>query len=90
MGGNVWEWTDTRSKGDIHYRVVRGGSYSTSADYLSRDGGVTDEDTIATGAKGFRLVFLDIIPEPASCLLMLLGGVALLFRRKKKWRANLR
>jgi formylglycine-generating enzyme required for sulfatase activity len=84
MGGNVWEWTDTRSKGDIHYRVNRGGAFDTGADDLARDGGVTREDMIASEAQGFRLVFLDIIPEPASCLLMLLGGgLAMLLRRKR-------
>jgi len=86
MGGNVREWTDSLvPPGQGAYRVVRGGAYSSSASYLARDGASASNPTTEGEGYGLRLVFLDIIPEPASCLLMLLGGTGIL-GMKRKWK----
>lgn len=85
MGGNVEEWTDTMDVPYYQYRVTRGGHFTASEQQL-RSSDYSPYGPDMDGARfGFRIAY--IIPEPASCLLMLLGG--LLFRkcrgRKSCW-----
>jgi formylglycine-generating enzyme len=69
MMGNVWEWTEDFSG------VARGGTYNTPLDrtHLLRSFRATaDGPTVEGPSKGFRLV---AIPEPASALTLVLGGL---------------
>ena len=77
MMGNVWEWNETLLFGS--YRGGRGGSCSDAADI-----------PLASSYRGYTVPYyeLDIvgfrvasIPEPATILLLSLGGLAL--RRKR-------
>ena len=79
MGGNVEEWTDTMDAPYYQYRVVRGGSLYDAEDELRSSSSIPYRpDT--EGIFGFRIAY--IIPEPASCLLMLLGGAVILGIKK--------
>jgi formylglycine-generating enzyme required for sulfatase activity len=90
MMGNVWEWMespyDTGSYLSDSYRVVRGGAYS----YYYPGNGDGDHDSLVSSNRdpdgplseniviGFRVA--SEIPEPASLLLLCLGG--LLIRKR--------
>ncbi|MFA6134059.1 MAG: SUMF1/EgtB/PvdO family nonheme iron enzyme [Phycisphaerae bacterium] len=81
MGGNVREWTEGINifNGPPPSRALRGGGFSegeTSLRITKRDGKPT---TWEESKSGFRIVE---IPEPATMSLLVLGGLAMLRRRK--------
>ena len=82
--GNLFEWTEgiTTHHPEALYRAVRGGSladYPLSylrADYRG-DNSPMDEGSVL----GFRVAS---IPEPATLSLLVIGGLAMLIRRRRK------
>jgi sulfatase modifying factor 1 len=76
MMGNVWEWMEA-SDG-----VLRGGSYNTNEYYLASSDRRNYTPDKGTTSIGFRVV---AIPEPATALLLAIGGgVAWLARLKQR------
>ena len=75
MGGNVWEWNEAIVSQS--YRGLRGGSF---------DGSPTDMQLrlLAIPEQGYTNVGLRIaeVPEPATMGLLVLGGLAMLRRRR--------
>ena len=66
MMGNVWEWMETSSG------VLRGGRYSSSEYYLGSSYHDGPGPSVETYDVGFRVV---AIPEPATALSLVLGGL---------------
>ena len=76
MMGNVWEWNETPVSDSA--RVLRGGTYYGDAITLSS----SYRFSYAVNGEGFDFGFrVASVPEPATVLLMSLGGLALLKRR---------
>ena len=79
MMGNVWEWNETKYFDFDACRGVRGGSYEfDSSSLASSDQGGCGSD-IESYNFGFRVAE---IPEPATILLLTLGG--LLLRKSRR------
>ncbi|MDD5327292.1 MAG: SUMF1/EgtB/PvdO family nonheme iron enzyme [Phycisphaerae bacterium] len=80
MMGNVWEWNETLFNNEPSY-VLRGGCFLFNESYLSSsfrsNGWPYSEDE---GRLGFRVAS---VPEPATILMLSLGGLALLRKRKR-------
>lgn len=83
QAGNVWEWNEAVSHYD--YRGLRGGSFGNrGSDTLSAAGGSSYYPSFEFMSTGFRIA--GAVPEP-SPLIALLGGVAVVLRRKRcTWR----
>ncbi len=79
MGGNVQEWTDTIYSDERYYH---GGSFMDDAFYLSTEARFTRNPSAGGVATGFRVVH--IVPEPGSILLLIIGGLAIWWRRKNR------
>jgi len=79
QGGNVWEWNETIVTGSS--RGLRGGSWDDAGFYLRSSARFYDAPTLEGGYLGFRVAS---VPEPSAVMLMLVGGVALLARRRRK------
>jgi formylglycine-generating enzyme required for sulfatase activity len=73
MMGNVWEWMETSSG------VLRGGGYGNIEYYLCSSGSYVHDPVSEGDSVGFRVV---AIPEPATALILGLGGAVIgLYRR---------
>jgi formylglycine-generating enzyme len=72
MMGNVWEWNETLRDGS--YRGQRGGSYFYNFDYLRSSDWIYSSPYAEYGSQGFRIAS---VPEPATFLLLGLGGLIL-------------
>ncbi len=82
QAGNVWEWNESAHFGA--YRGVRGGTYTEGSLPLhAASRGFYALPTNELDNAGFRVAK---IPEPASALLMALGGAALAARRRRRAR----
>ena len=66
MMGNVWEWMETSSG------VIRGGSCSYDENYLRSSNRYYNDPSSEDDGIGFRVV---AIPEPATALSLVLGGL---------------
>jgi sulfatase modifying factor 1 len=81
MGGNVNEWTDSIS--DIaDFKITRGGSFLSGESALQSSQRTPYEPTIEGDGIGFRVAY--IIPEPSTCLLILLGVPVAFVMRKRR------
>lgn len=76
MMGNVAEWLETTNG------VLRGGSYGTVAGFLSSSATQTASPTSRNAAYGFRPIS---IPEPATALMLCVGGIGAWMLRRNKW-----
>lgn len=84
MVGNVWEWVEGPYDGGAYEtgsaRALRGGSYNRrDALFLSSWYRTDYAPHDVLDSLGFRVAS---IPEPASLSLLLLGGLALIRRRR--------
>ena len=75
QGGNVWEWNEAVIIGS--YRGVRGGSLLDR--YLHASSGDLYNPAYDTGIIGFRV---SEAPEPGTMVILMLGGIGILKRRK--------
>ena len=84
QGGNVFEWNEA-----ILYfvsRGLRGGAYDyNDIDLHAADRNDCRYPTHESHHLGFRVAY---VPEPATLGLLLLGGSALLRRKRSPWRDN--
>jgi formylglycine-generating enzyme required for sulfatase activity len=81
MGGNVWEWSETRVDWAANTRIVRGGSFQNTDAALSATNRPTTTPGTESRQTGFRISH---IPSPSS-LAMLFGGVVRgLVRRRRR------
>ena len=77
QGGNVWEWNEAVASALC--RGLRGGCFGTSNQDLHVAWGTNNTPTSENYPWGFRVA---LVPEPASSLLVLLGGGAVILRRR--------
>ena len=79
MMGNVWEWNETWVT--AYRRGLRGAAYGSDGDLgiKSSDWGGHDPGN-EYGGVGFRVAS---VPEPCSLVLLSLGGLALLRKRRQ-------
>jgi formylglycine-generating enzyme required for sulfatase activity len=84
MMGNVWEWMESPYyTGDYlsgTNRGLRGGSYYDSDSSLSSSNRSYSYPGLEIFGIGFRVA--SIVPEPCSLTLLLLGGLALRYRKR--------
>jgi len=76
MGGNVWEWNEALIGSD---RGIRGGSYGDTVSRLGSSYRASYAPDNEGGGVGFRVAS---IPEPCSVVLLALGGLTLLRRKR--------
>ena len=84
QGGNVWEWNEATITDGYHwYRGLRGGSFagvSSVAGYMLRASVWFDDSPSHQETQfGFRV---SQVPEPTCLVILALGGLALLRRRR--------
>jgi len=83
--GNVWEWDEAILYTDATHaaRGWRGGSSGYNVNYVRASVRLTLSDSPAYGSDnlGFRVVE---VPEPGSALLVLVGGLAAVARRRPR------
>jgi formylglycine-generating enzyme len=83
QSGDLWQWletTDDPNGGPSPARLVGGGAWSSTEQDLRRTGIAFDGAAEGDPIVGFRLVY---IPEPLGLSGAVLGGAALLARRRR-------
>jgi len=78
QGGNVWEWNDAEVFGSS--RGLRGGSWNDAEGGLRSSGRLDFGPANGNFDVGFRLAS---VPEPTSGVLVMLGCVGMLARRRR-------
>lgn len=79
QGGNVWEWNEAVRYGSE--RGLRGGSYGNYGSCLASSYPINGTPDVEYYIVGFRVV--SEVPEPSCVVLLSLGGLALLRRRRR-------
>jgi formylglycine-generating enzyme required for sulfatase activity len=84
QGGNVWEWNDAIISS--RYRGLRGGAFANSGPSLQSGGSSRQMPSREHILIGFRVVNLTV-PEPASLVVLCIGVIGMLVRRRRscKW-----
>jgi len=85
QNGNVWEWTESALDGSnnvsAEFRALRGGFWNSSESSLRSSARSTSDPSGELNGTGFRVAS---VPEPSSALLVLLGGVAWLLKKRRR------
>jgi len=87
MMGNVWEWMESPysdpNYGTVSARGLRGGSFNSggTGNYLASSDRYYNSPDNEISAFGFRVA--SEVPEPSSVVLLSLGGLALIKRRRR-------
>jgi formylglycine-generating enzyme required for sulfatase activity len=81
MMGNLWEWTEDPFSDPRSSRDLRGGSYHENDTYLVSSHRYYSDVRNEGSLTGFRVA--SDIPEPCSLVLLSLGGLALIRRRRR-------
>ena len=79
QGGNVSEWNDAVIAGSS--RGLRGGSWNGVENALRSSIRSNNDPAFANGSVGFRVAS---VPEPSTAVLIILGGAALLARKRRR------
>ncbi len=79
QGGNAREWNDAVTGSS---RGQRGGSWRHVESNLRSSGRNTNDPTLENDVGGFRVA--SSVPEPTTAVLMVIGGGAYLFVRRKR------
>ena len=79
QGGNAREWNDAVTGSS---RGQRGGSWKHVESNLRSSGRNTNDPTLENDVGGFRVA--SSVPEPTTAVLMVIGGGAYLFVRRKR------
>ena len=83
QNGNVWEWNETKIGAG---RGLRGGAFNSTANYLTANARYAAKSLAEHYLYGFRICDmtpLGNIPEPSTIGLLSLGGVGVLWKRKR-------
>jgi len=89
QGGNAYEWMETAFDGTNHsateHRAIRGGTWgSTEAFLRSSVRGPGQLPGVESTGIGFRVASVEVIPEPSTYALVLMGvGALYLWKRRK-------
>jgi formylglycine-generating enzyme required for sulfatase activity len=78
QGGNVFEWNEALNISLS--RGLAGGGFDSGSNYMSATGAIFFDPNSDSNDYGFRLAVS--VPEPSVGALLLLGGIALLWRRR--------
>jgi len=81
QGGNLWEWNESLISGS--YRGLRGGSFLNDLFYANDEAHASkrsnNDPTVEDHTIGFRVA---AVPEPGSILMLALGSLGVLRRRR--------
>jgi len=84
QNGNVWEWGESQftapNNSAFAYRIRRGGIWISNSDPLHSSDRSSDLPTSSYASTGFRVAS---VPESSSFLLIALGLMTFLLRRKR-------
>ncbi len=84
QAGNVFEWNETDfdlvNDSTSSNRVLRGGDWTLDASVFTANSWVGLDPAYSDAGIGFRVA---AVPEPASATLIVLGGFALLLRKRR-------
>lgn len=80
QGGNVWEWIETIVYEGTANRGARGGNYAS--DSRTMDSVLRDWAGPPTGESSYTGLRVVLVPEPGAILLLALGSVGIVRRRK--------
>ena len=88
MGGNVWEWGESAFDGTLddlaESRVIRGGIWH-AGDVLNSSARGSTDPVFDSFNLGFRVAALElqVVPEPSSVGLLIIGAMCCMLRRKR-------
>ena len=90
QNGNVFQWNETDYSDPTNSsdgaRVLRGGFWYFSSDYLSSSGRNFDGPSNSDDTLGFRVASVESVPEPSTYLLVVVGLLGLVLTKRKTFK----